>query len=90
MAALGGKQTLGQTTVVSMDDPLEIDPRYRKAATRGMWFAAAFTVICAALAALSWAGVMGQRQDAPMLLVMAVGGIVLFIFGRVVIHFFRT
>jgi hypothetical protein len=73
-----------------MDDPLEIDPRYRKAAARGMWFAAAFAVICAALAAFSWAGLMGKRQDVPMLLVMALAGVALFIFGRLVIRFFRA
>jgi len=73
-----------------MEDPLEIDPRYPKAATRGMWFSAAFALICAALAAFSLAGVIGQRQDALMLLVMALGGVALFIFGRLVIRFFRV
>jgi hypothetical protein len=73
-----------------MNDPLIMDPRYRRAAYRCMWLGAAFALICAALAAFSWAGLMGQRKDAPMLVLMAVGGVVLFIFTRLVIRFVRA
>jgi predicted alpha/beta hydrolase len=69
---------------------MDEDPRYRRAAYRGMWFAALFTLVCGALAAFSWAGVMGQQQDAPMLLLMGLGGVVLFIFTRLVIRFVRA
>jgi hypothetical protein len=53
-----------------------------------MWFAAAFAMVFAALAALSWAGAIGKPQDASQLLVMALGGVVLFIFSRIIIRFF--
>ena len=52
-----------------------------------MWFAAAFALVCAALAALARTGVIGQQRDAPVLLLMAVGGVVLLVFSRLVIRF---
>jgi cytochrome c biogenesis protein CcdA len=84
----GGKRTSNEFTVIGVDDPVEIDARYRRAAFRGMWFAAAFAMVFAALAALSWAGAIGKPQDASQLLVMALGGVVLFIFSRIIIRFF--
>lgn len=69
-----------------MNDPLQIDAPYRRATFRAMWFAAAFAFVCAVLAALSWAGIIGKSQDVPMLLLMALGGIVIFILIRLVIR----
>ena len=71
-----------------MNDPFEIGGSYRRAAILGMWFAAAFAVVCAALAALSSFGFVGESQDAPMLLLIALGGAVLFISMRLIIRFF--
>ena len=71
-----------------MNDPLEIDAPYRRATFRAMSFAAAFALVCGILAALSWAGIIGKSQDAQMLLLMALGGIVLFIIIRLVIRLF--
>ena len=73
-----------------MDDPLATDPRYRRAVYRAMWFAAVSAFAYAALAAFSWAGLMGKEQDAPTLLLMALGGSLLFIFTRVIIRIFRA
>ena len=75
---------------MAMNDPLEIDPRYRKAAYRGIWFGAGFALVCVALATLSWTGVMGKPEDAPMLFGMAFGGAALFVFGRLIIRFLRV
>ncbi|HEY0312214.1 MAG TPA: hypothetical protein VGC56_06930 [Allosphingosinicella sp.] len=65
-----------------MDDPLKIDPGYRRAALRGMWSAGAFAIVLAALAGLIWMGAIGQRDDAPMVLLMAAGSAALFIVMR--------
>jgi len=73
---MGGKRTLDESTVTGMHDRMEINPRYRRAALYGMWFAAAFGAFFTTLAAFSWAGRIGEPGDAPMLLGMAVGGLV--------------
>jgi hypothetical protein len=61
-------------------EPQEVGP-FRRAAVRAKWFAAAFAILCAVGAALSWAGVTGHRQDVSALLLMSLGGFALFIFS---------
>jgi hypothetical protein len=71
-----------------MTGPLEIGGSYRRAAILGMWFAAAFAVVFAVIAALSWLGFVGKPEDASMALLMALGGAVLFISMRLIIRLF--
>lgn len=47
-----------------------------------MWFSGAFAIVLAALAGLIWMSAIGQRDDAPMVLLMAVCGAALFIVMR--------
>jgi hypothetical protein len=74
-------------SLMCMDDPMTEDQRYCRAAYRGMWFGAAFALVCAALAALSWGRVIGEQREAPLLLLMTLVGVVLLILIRLVIHF---
>lgn len=85
---MSGKPTFDASTVTDMNGPLKLDPRYGKAACRGMWFAAVFAFICIVLAALSWAGTTGKPEHAPILLVMALVGVVLFILSRFIVRSF--
>ena len=87
---MGGKRTNNEAKANRMDDPVDIDARYRRAAFGAMWFAAAFAMVLAALAALSWAGAIGKPEDASQLLVMALGGVVIFILSRLSILFFGS
>jgi hypothetical protein len=49
------------------DYPLALEPRYSRAAIAAIWFAAAFCVVCGALAIASALGLLGNAKDAPML-----------------------
>ena len=73
-----------------MDGPLKIDPRYRKAAIRGIRFGLVFALVCVGLSVLSWAGVISNAADASLLLGMALCGAAVFIFGRLLIRFLRV
>jgi hypothetical protein len=52
-----------------------------------MWLAGVLALVCLALAAFSWAGVIGKPQDVPILLLLALVGVVLFIFMRFILLF---
>jgi hypothetical protein len=53
-----------------------------------MWFSAGFAGVCAALAGLTWLGLTGRQQDAPMLLLLSVGALIGFVFMRRIIRLF--
>ena len=48
-----------------MDGPLKIDPRYRKAAIRGIRFGLVFALVCVWLSVLSWVGVINNAVGGP-------------------------
>jgi drug/metabolite transporter (DMT)-like permease len=60
------------------DHPLAIEPRFRRAASAALWFAAAFCVVCGALAIATALGLFGDAKDTPLLGVLALGGAILF------------
>lgn len=66
--------------------PRDIAP-YRRAAVRAKWFAAAFAVVCAIFAVLTWAGEVGDAKAAPILGLMALGGVVVFLGNWCLIRF---
>jgi hypothetical protein len=67
-------------------DTHNADPRYKNAAVRGMWFAAAFAVVCASLAVASRIGWVGNRGDTLLLGMMSLGGLLVFVLSRIIIR----
>ena len=60
-----------------VDDPLALEPRFRRAAFSALWFAAVFCVVCGALAIAAAVGFFGNSEDALLLGAMALAGAIL-------------